>query len=206
MAWLNGDAPSSAFGLPLTAQDMSEVTATGTASGQAEATPSASVPPVVDSQEGSIGEVPEEDTAEDVFLRGQRVLLDRGEVVVEFGQFYSRSDDRQLTSVDDRVGLATVEQDTFTTLLLGRVGLRDDTELFASTTFRSQHNDVFLGSTSLTRSGRTEFGDVGVGVRHTLLQEGVGRPDIIATLDGHIPTGDTSYAIGGGLVLVKQTS
>ena len=27
---------------------------------------------------------------------------------------------------------------------------------------------------------------------------------MIATLDGHIPTGDTSYAIGGGLAFVKS--
>ena len=43
-----------------------------------------------------------------------------------------------------------------------------------------------------------------LGVRRTLLKEGPGLPNIIATIDGHIPTGDTSWAIGGGLAFVKS--
>jgi hypothetical protein len=45
---------------------------------------------------------------------------------------------------------------------------------------------------------------VRLGIRHTLLKEGPRRPNIIATLDGRIPTGDTSYAVGGGLAFVKS--
>ena len=226
MAWLNGDwepidaavtpraADLSSSVLPdapppesrssLTTQDMTEVTATGTAIGQAETTPSASAPPPAEGQDGPIGEAPEERTAEDVFLRGQRVLLGRGEVVMDFGQFYSRSVTQQLVSVDGGLGLATLEQETFTTLVLGRVGIMDETEVFASTTFSSQGNDAFLGTINLANIGRTELGDIGVGVRHTLLLEGAGRPDIIATINGRIPTGDSSYGIGGGLILVKS--
>ena len=66
------------------------------------------------------------------------------------------------------------------------------------------HELFGFGDHSGGADGRTEFGGIRVGVRHTLLLERAGRPDIIATLDGHNPTGDTSYAIGGGLVLVKS--
>ena len=43
-----------------------------------------------------------------------------------------------------------------------------------------------------------------LGVRRTVLHEGPGWPDVIVTIDGRIPTGDTSYAVGGGLALVKS--
>lgn len=100
--------------------------------------------------------------------------------------------------------LATVEQQTFTTLVQGRIGVLDETQLFASTTFSDQNSDLFLGSTKLAESGRTEFGDVRLGVRRTLMKEGPGRPNIIGTIDGAIPTGETSYAVGGGLAFVKS--
>ena len=107
-------------------------------------------------------------------------------------------------SVDGGTGLGTAESHTFTTTLLGRVGIGDETELFAGTSFRNQDNDTFFGSRKLADSSVTEFGDVRLGVRRTLMIEGPGRPDIIATLSGRIPTGHTSYAVGGGLAVVKS--
>lgn len=185
----------------LTTRALPVVAAADADGGQAGTTPTPARPA---GQTEAIGEAPKERTAEDVFLRGQRVLLGRGQAVAEFGQFYSRSDTLQLASVDQRVGLATLEQGTLTTLLLGRIGIFDETELFASATYRRQDTRTFLGSTELARSGRNEFGDLGVGLRRTLLRESAGRPDVIATFDAQIPTGDTPYTIGGGLVLVKS--
>lgn len=201
MAWLNGDSKAISA---LTTQDAAKLTA-GAAIGQAGTTPSPSTSPGTDRQDQPVGEAPEERPAEDIFLRGQRVLLGRGDVVVDFGQFYSRSDDRLLvSSVDGTVGLATVEQQILTTVLLGRVGILNETEVFAGTTYRNSYGHQFLGSTNLASNDDSELGDVNVGVRHTLLKERVGLPDIIATVEGHIPTRDTPYAVGGGLVLVKS--
>ncbi len=58
----------------------------------------------------------------------------------------------------------------------------------------------------MTGSHQTELGDVRLGVRRTVLREGVGRPDVILTVDGRIPTDDddSSYAVGGGIALVKS--
>ena len=89
-------------------------------------------------------------------------------------------------------------------MLLGRIGVFDETEFFTSTTFIDQGNDVFFGEEQITDMDRTEFGDVRLGIRYTLLKEGPGYPDIIATVDGRIPTGDTSWAAGGGLAVVKS--
>ena len=101
-------------------------------------------------------------------------------------------------------GLATAETETFTTFLLGRVGVFEETEVFASTTYRNQDSSLVFGSQELSSSSRSEFGAVRLGVRHTLLKEGPGLPDIIGTIRGHIPTGDTSYSVGGGLTFVKS--
>jgi len=224
LAWLNGDwtliataAPPSTDvdasepGLvpplpggatPLAPETMAHVTATGTTLAQADA------PPPVDegTSDEPIGEAPEERTAEDVFLRGQRVLLGPGEIVLDTGLFYSENDNRELALVNGNVGLATVETETFTGFVLARYGLFDETELFASTTYRDQDSDVFVGDQRITGSSRSELGDVRIGVRRTVLRESVGWPDVIVTLNGRIPTDDdhSSYALGGGVALVKS--
>jgi excisionase family DNA binding protein len=199
MDWLTGESVT-----PLTPPAMAAATATGLPASQDEAPPPASGPPAAAGQERPVGEAPEERPAEDIFLRGQRVLLGRGDVVVDVGQFYSRSDDHFIASVSGGVGLATSEQQAFTTLLLGRLGIFSETELFASTTFHRLSTRQFIGSTLLASSRRSELGDVQVGVRRTLVREALGRPDIVVSLSGSIPTGDTPYTASAGLVLVKS--
>jgi len=197
MAWLGQDRQ-------LTIDDLAEVTATGTDAGQAEKTPPASAPLPPGSQDTPVGEAPDERQADDIFLRGQRVLLGRGEVVLDFGQFYARQGNHQLAAVEGGVGLATVEQELLTAFLVARLGIFRETELFASTTFNRQRDRLFQGSTDLTTGGRTAFGATTVGIRQTLVREGVGRPDIIVSVSGQFPTDDTGYAAGGGLVFVKS--
>ncbi len=225
LAWVNGDwgriatiappdagasqpplagvqqAPAMA-GVSLTPREQERTTGAGTAIARATAAQTESPPSA--SGEMPIGEAPEEPTAEDVFLRGQKVLLGRGEVAVDIGQFYSRGDNAQLAVVGNAVGLATIRQSAFTTLFSARVGIFDETEAFVSTIFRSQHSDVFVGAAKIAEDDRTGFGDVRLGVRRTFLTEGPGRPNIIANLFGHVPTGQSSYAVGGGLSVVKS--
>ena len=45
-----------------------------------------------------------------------------------------------------------------------------------------------------------------VGGRHTVLREGMGRPDVIVSLTGRVRTddGNNSYSAGGGIALVKS--
>ena len=190
-----------AAGVQLTQQELEQTKGAGMVIAQDE-TPSASAPSA--GSDMPIGEAPQEQSAEEVFLRGQRVLLGRGEVAVDIGQFYSRGDTTQLAVVGEGVGLATIRQSTFTTFLSARIGVLNETELFLSSIFRNQNSDVFAGAIRVAEDHRAEFGDIRLGVRRTLLTEGPGRPNLIANVFGHFPTGETSYAVGGGFSVVKS--
>lgn len=183
---------------PLAPVTMAQLSARGTTVAQA------APPPTPGERPEPIGEAPEEPTAEDVFLREQRVLLGTGEVTLELGLFYSRSDDQAFTAVGSGTALGTIEQDTFTASFTGRYGLTPDTELFASIPFRRQSSQTFVGASEVSSTARTETGDVRLGVRQTVLREGLGVPDVIVTVDGRIPTEESSYAVGGGVALVKS--
>lgn len=188
--------------ISLTPQELGQTRGTGMVVAQATPAPGASTPPA--GAEMPIGEAPTEQTAEDVFLRGQKVLLGRGEVAVDIGQFYSRGDNTQLAAVGDAVGLATIRQTAFTTLFSARVGIFNETEAFVSSIFRSLNSDVLIGNDKIAEDHLSEFGDIRLGLRQTLLTEGPGRPNVIATIFGHVPTGHTSYAAGLGVSLVKS--
>jgi len=190
-------------GISLTPQELGQTRGTGMVVAQATAAPGTTAPPVP-SAEMPIGEAPTEQTAEDVFLRGQKVLLGRGEVAVDIGEFYSRGDVTQLAAVGSQVGLATIRQTGFTTFLSARVGIFNETEAFVSSIFRNLNSDVLIGNDKVAEDHLSEFGDIRLGVRHTFLTEGPGRPNVIATIFGHLPTGHTSYAVGGGVSLVKS--
>lgn len=159
-----------------------------------------------DKEADPIGEAPEALAAEDVFLRGLRVLLRPGDVNVDFGIFYSESDNQQLALVNGGFGLADLSNEAFTGFFLGRYGLFDETEVFFDTTYIIQDTDLRVADQTLSSSSRSEFGDVHLGFRNTLLKESVGLPDVILTLDGRIPTNNdhTSYSVGGGIALVKS--
>ena len=135
---------------------IAQVTATGTALAQTEASPSddkvseeqpVETPPTDGmASEEPIGEAPKERTAEDVFLRGQRVLLRPGEVVLDASLFYGENNNQGLALFNGNTELATFEAETLTAFLLARYGLFDEMELFASTTYLDQDFDVFVDS------------------------------------------------------------
>lgn len=162
------------------------------------------LPAAVYAQDKPIGEAPEEREADEIFLRNQRVLLGRGQAVLDFGQFYSRADTLQLAIVNGGVALATRAQTALSTVLVGRVGIGRETEVFAATSFTRQTNRLFVDTVDLFDSRRNTMGDVGVGLRHTFLREAPGRPDLIGTFDALLPTDDNPYVLGGGLVFVKS--
>ena len=51
---------------------------------------------------------------------------------------------------------------------------------------------------------RSIIGDVVLGGRHTLVREAPWVPDVIVSVEGVIPTKDSSYGVGGALALVKS--
>ena len=161
-------------------------------------------PPAAEGQTPPVGEAPEERPAEEIFLRGQRLLLGRGGLVVDFGLVYGRSDDYALATIDGGVGLATVRQQVWTKFLQARVGLFTETEAFAGVTFNARENRRFFGGIDLARDRQDAFGGTSLGIRRTLIKEGARRPNIIATLTGHIASDDRPHLVGAGLVFVKS--
>ena len=184
---------------PLDAQGAAAVVGRGL-SGAAQATQQVDTP-VSDTP---IGAAPKGRTASEVFLRDQRILLAPNELTVDFGLFYARNDDLILgvTGSDPTLGL--VESDTVGGMLVGRYSVARDTELFASAFYQKQRSKIIANGQQVSRDSRDDVGDIGLGVRHTVVHEGPGRPDVIVTFEGSIPTGESSYSLGGGVTLVKS--
>lgn len=207
MQWLEGEtsavAAERAGATPLAETELEELSARGTGAvvqPQPERRDTTGVPDA----DQAIGQAPDERTAEDVLLRDQRVLLDRRQVVLDFGQFYSESNGQLLALTDDGFSLATVEQETFFSTLQARIGLSNNSEFFIGTTYFDQESDVFSGNQKIARAHASDLGSVNLGLRRTLVREGSGRPNIIGALSTGIPTGDSSYVLGGGLSFVKS--
>jgi excisionase family DNA binding protein len=191
LAWINGDWKLIRTLAPPGAQTKAE-TAQSQAAAASEGNPV------------TIGEAPEKHTAEDIFLRSQKVLLAPGEVTADVGIFFSRSDNLFLVAEGGSVALATLERRAFTSILQARVGIFDETEAFVGANYFRETSDTFVGAQRVSHSAGNRLGDVRLGVRRTLLKEGPGRPNLIATLFAAIPTDRASYAIGGGFTLVKS--
>ena len=182
--------------------------------GRGTSTPSASTPPpAADKDPETIGEKPELGTAQDIFLRTQRVLLKARQATVELGLFYSKTEQQDIRLLpSDSLPLpvlAQVEQNTFTSSYTVRYGLLDDLQLFASAPLRHQTTTITVGSIAgvggqKTRETRTEWGDISVGLRRAVVKEGLGYPDVLLSVEGQIPTVQSSFGIGGGVALVKS--
>jgi len=202
MGWLAGEPVATRGAATAQAVLDPEAMATVIAAGTANQAPDNADPD--DPADESIGEAPENPTAEDVFLRSQRVLLAPGDMTFDFGAFYSQRNGRVLTIADDTIALATLEQETVFSALQMRLGIARETELFAGASYASRESNFFLGDDKLASSSESDLGNIRLGLRRTLLREGPGRPSMVVSVDGYIPTGDTSYAAGLGLSFVKS--
>ena len=151
-----------------------------------------------------IGEAPDQETADDVFLRDQRLLLGSGDVTLELGLFYACSDDQAFVSSGGSVALGLVERDSLISSLTVRYGLFPDTELFASSSLRRSSSQTFAGANETASTTDTRLGGITLGVRETVLHEALGVPDVMLTFRGGLPTGDNSFSLGGGVALIKS--
>ena len=161
----------------------------------------------------TIGEAPEGPSAEQMFLRDQEVLLMPNQATLEFGFFYSRTEQDGLTVlvVNNTAFLASSfgEQDLYVWNFTGRYGLPYDIQFFANLPLIHTEDTITANvpnSTISEDSSRdlTETGNLVLGVRRTMVQEQLGIPSIILSIEGHIPTRRRSYAVGGEVALVKR--
>lgn len=155
----------------------------------------------------TIGEKPELRTSEEVFLRDQ-LLLEPRTLTLELGLSYARNDQRDFVLAIPPPGapLPTREQeiDSFTTIFTARYGLPGGYQLFSSLPISYQESATFFaGSQQVDSGSRTDLRALNAGVRRTVMREAAGRPEMILSADGAIPTGDSSWGVGGSVALVK---
>jgi len=152
----------------------------------------------------TVGERPSAPTTEEVALRDQRILLKRGAATIDFGASYGRSDQILYPVV------RAEEKDVGVNSTL-RYGLADDLQLtvHVPTTWRrtTTFADASISGTSAPRITTTPAaiaGDASVSLLGVAWREAVGRPTIVWSLDGLVPTGAGDRGVGGGLVLSKS--
>ena len=196
---------------PLPSSSLAGMRGRGTEATASEATASepttSEAPPAPETKPETVGTKPDQPRAEDVALRRQRVLLGARELTLELDLFYTRSDQQDIQLLPETTGvlptLAQQKQQTFTSLYTARVGLLNNLQLVASVPLLLQTDTLTVLNTERSHT-RTTGGDLTLGLRRTLMREGVGYPEVIASLEGAIPTGQSSYGVGGGIALVKS--
>lgn len=190
LRWLTGEEKT--YAGFLSKSELSRITGRG----ESASPDSSAHAPASDKKTETVGNKPDISTAEDVFLRKEKVLLKAKELSIELGLLYSYSDRTDFA-------LSSVERETFTSSFGLRYGLADNLQLFASIPFMYQ-TDTTTSFDEQAREKKSRFGDVSLGLRRSVLQEGLGYPEIIVSIDGQIPTGKGSYGIGAGVALVKS--
>jgi hypothetical protein len=140
---------------------------------------SGQTPPPAEDQGRPVGEAPEERSADEVFLRGQRLLLGRGGAALDFGVFYGRSDDHTLATIGGGIALATVRRQIVTGLIQARVG-SSMRPVVCRRHVHAQENRQFFGSIDPTRDRQNAFGGT-IAACGERFSERARRPNIIAT-------------------------
>ena len=150
----------------------------------------------------TVGERPSTPTTEDIALRDQRVLLNRGVATIDFDTAYARSQESLISAV-------RVEQSAVGASGTLRYGLAKDLQI--TTRFPAVWNrTASFTSSSIggTNSALTlhdgYMGDSSVSLLGIGMHESTHRPTLVWSLDGVVPTGPGSSAAGGGLVFSKS--
>jgi excisionase family DNA binding protein len=152
-----------------------------------------------------IGEPPELETAEEVSLRDQQILLRPGDLVVEPSLFYTRSDSRLLSI---SLGLPTSEvldldSRSTSSSITARYGLLHETELLAAFSYeRERRRAQFSGEGVGEDTDELRF--LSLGLRRTLLHERSGFPSLVLSLGSDVPIANTSPAVSTGIAGVSS--
>lgn len=172
------------------------------------ATPSA---PVLGDEGDRQKEAEELKRLQEFFLRSQSVFIRRGEVIVEFNNFYS-TDRRQdfFTVGPGQTALGDTPRRIFESSLLARIGIATGLELDVRVPYLVHANQTInVGGGSFTSSS-TGFGDAAVSLRYQVFYEKGLRPSVILDVNGKSRTansallGTGNYSVGGGVTLLKS--
>jgi hypothetical protein len=215
LEWLKGEPVAGALSeLPvrsgalerMEARELSGVTGRGMGADppMPQTQPLTAAKPQSDSTPPTVGERPSMPTTEDIALRDQRVLLRRGAATIDFGTSYGRSEQTLYPVVraeEKAVGVnATL-----------RYGLADDLQLTlrAPATWRrtTTFSDATITGSNSPRIATTPEGivaDTSISLLGVALREGVGRPTVVWSLDGMVPSGAGDRGVGAGFVVSKS--
>jgi len=111
--------------------------------------------PVVDKKPEVIGNKPDLATAEDIFLRNEKVLLKARELSVEWGMLYSYSDRQDI--------LSSSERESFNLALGFRYGLADNLQFFSSIPLAYQ-TETATTFEERTQERKSQFGTAVSGI------------------------------------------
>ena len=163
----------------------------------------------------SIGSKPELNTAQDIFLRDQEVLLKPNQITIEFDVFYTKTQQNNATLVGLGAGPDLVnafspsEVDIVTSVYTLRYGLPFNAQAVASVPLIYREGNTLIltpgsNTSSNFQTDLMEFGDVTLELNQTVIKERAGIPSVLLRVEGRIPTRLSSYSVGGGVALVKQ--
>lgn len=165
----------------------------------------------------AIGERPELDTASDVFLRDQEVLLRGGELSIDVGVFYSKFEDQELSVLVQDQGqaslvLGTIEDEIFEVRLRARYGVSAGLQLFGGLPYTQRESTLRLQSSDQSTVSnenivhRDEWGDISLGMRWTVTDTRRNSSDVILSLEGRIPVDSDagSNGLGAGVAMIKN--
>jgi Putative MetA-pathway of phenol degradation len=149
---------------------------------------------------------------QEFYLRNQSVFIRKGEIIVEFNNFYSFDQDQVFVQLAP--GTATLVKSTrrfFDTTLFGRYGLLTDgleLDVIAPVFVHAEQQlDFATASTTTSSNG---IGDMAGALRYQAWYESGWRPGVILDVQGKSRTGGNtlrgtnSYNVGGGVTLLKS--
>jgi hypothetical protein len=151
----------------------------------------ATVPPIP--EDVKLGEEPEEPVP--FFLRQESVLLDPGELQVDFTLLYlnDTSDGFLATVINNNLIIGEVErtQRLLLTPIEFRLGIRGDAQMFLNIPVGWSNSEVlFGGEDNFANTGG--IGDISIGCTKQRIQGSNGSPDFLTTFGMTIPSGDSN--------------
>lgn len=173
--------------------------------------PATSAAPVLANEGHREKEAEELKRLQEFFLRNQSVFIRKGEVIVEFNNFYNHDRRQELVPVGPE-GAAVVEttRRIFESSLFARVGIATGLEIDVRVPYlvhATQTTNVGTGDFTTSSTG---FGDVAVFLRYQAWYERGIMPSIMFDINGKTRTAQSSllgtggYSVGGGMTILKS--
>jgi len=168
-----------------------------TARPQGAAGPGAAEPPK--GAPAPVGEKRSGQTADEVALRDQAVLIPGGAVTLELAGSYARA--------ERDFGAAQLQQRSAAGELAARLGVARGVQLSARLPWRWREAvATATGDPPVqpVRQSHHGLGDVALGLYTVLLREGAGRPNLVLSLEGIAPSGPGDAGAGAGLAITRS--